>query len=67
MQMSFAGGFFLAGLLNALVGPLGWRWVFAAGAIPAALALLVGDGYRNRIVGSPLARHARPVLRMTRL
>jgi len=39
MQMAFAGGFFLAGLLNSLVGPVGWRWVFAAGAAPAVMAL----------------------------
>jgi len=39
MQMCFAGGFFLAGLLNLLVGPVGWRWVFAAGAAPAFTAL----------------------------
>src|SRR5262245_32653303 len=39
MQMSFAGGFFLAGLINVLVGPAGWRWVFAAGLLPAILAL----------------------------
>lgn len=38
MQMSFAGGFFLAGLLNLLLGPMGWRWVFAAGALPALMA-----------------------------
>jgi len=41
MQMSFAGGFFLAGLLNTLVGPAGWRWVFAAGALPAGMALWI--------------------------
>jgi MFS family permease len=41
MQMSFAGGFFLAGLLNVLVGPVGWRWVFAAGAVPAILTLFI--------------------------
>ena len=39
MQMSFAAGFFLAGLLNVVVGPIGWRWVLAAGAAPAVLAL----------------------------
>jgi MFS family permease len=41
LQMSFAGGFFLAGLLNVLVGPAGWRWVFAAGAAPALFALVI--------------------------
>jgi MFS family permease len=39
MHMAFAGGFFLAGLLNVLIGPAGWRWVFIAGATPALLAL----------------------------
>lgn len=39
MQMFFAGGFFLAGLLNVVVGPIGWRWVLAAGVMPALLAL----------------------------
>src|SRR5262249_33213528 len=41
MQLSFAGGFSLAGLLNPLVGPAGWRWVFAAGALPAGMALWI--------------------------
>jgi len=48
MQMSFAGGFFLAGALNVLVGPFGWRWVFAVGAFPALLALFV-----RRLVPEP--------------
>ncbi len=38
MQMSFAGGFFLAGILTFFIGPIGWRWVFAAGALPAFMA-----------------------------
>jgi MFS family permease len=37
----FAGGFFLAGLLNVWIGPIGWRWVFVAGAAPAPLALAI--------------------------
>jgi MFS family permease len=41
MQMAFTGGFFLAGLLNVSVGPIGWRWVFAVGAAPAAIALII--------------------------
>src|SRR5215831_13288333 len=41
MQMSFGAGFFLAGVLNAIVGPIGWRWVFAAGAVPALLTPLL--------------------------
>jgi MFS family permease len=41
MHMVFAGGFFLAGLLNVWIGPIGWRWVFVAGAAPALLALAI--------------------------
>src|SRR5262249_50718377 len=41
MHIAFAGGFFLAGLLNVLIGPAGWRWVFIAGAAPALLALAI--------------------------
>ena len=41
MQMCFAGGFFFAGLLNFVIGPTGWRWVFAAGAAPAVVALAI--------------------------
>lgn len=39
MQMAFAFGFFVAALDNLLLGPLSWRWVLAAGAVPALLAL----------------------------
>jgi MFS family permease len=57
MQMTFAGGFFLAGVLSSVVGPVGWRWVFAAGAVPAVLALPI-----RRFVPEPerwiAARHA---------
>jgi MFS family permease len=41
MQASFAVGFFLAALLNLVVGPIGWRFVFLAGAAPALLTLFV--------------------------
>jgi MFS family permease len=41
MHMAFAGGFFLAGLLNVMIGPADWRWVFVAGASPALLALAI--------------------------
>jgi MFS family permease len=41
MQMSFAGGFFLAALINLTVGPIGWRLVFAAGVAPALITLFV--------------------------
>lgn len=39
MQMAFAFGFFVAALDNLVLGPISWRWVLAAGAIPAILAL----------------------------
>src|SRR5262249_17688278 len=41
MQMSFAAGFFLAAVINLFIGPIGWRYVFAAGAGPALITLLV--------------------------
>jgi MFS family permease len=39
MQMAFAFGFFLAAIDNLLLGPISWRWVLAAGALPAVFAL----------------------------
>jgi MFS family permease len=39
MQMAFAFGFFVAALDNLLLGPISWRWVLAAGALPAVFAL----------------------------
>jgi MFS family permease len=39
MQMAFAFGFFVAALDNLVLGPIGWRWVLAAGALPALVAL----------------------------
>jgi MFS family permease len=41
MQTSYAGGFFLAALINLVVGPIGWRLVFAAGAAPALITIFV--------------------------
>jgi MFS family permease len=41
MQMSFAAGFFLAAMINLVIGPIGWRYVFAAGAAPALITLFV--------------------------
>jgi MFS family permease len=41
MQMSFAAGFFLAAVINLVIGPIGWRYVFAAGAAPALITLFV--------------------------
>jgi MFS family permease len=39
MQMAFAFGFFVAALDNLILGPISWRWVLAAGALPAVVAL----------------------------
>lgn len=41
MQTSFAVGFFLAALINLIVGPIGWRFVFAVCAAPALITLFV--------------------------
>lgn len=41
MQMAFAFGFFAAALDNLLLGPLGWRWVLGAGAVPALVTILI--------------------------
>lgn len=41
MQMAFAVGFFLAALDNLLLGPISWRWVYAAGALPGLVSLLI--------------------------
>jgi predicted MFS family arabinose efflux permease len=41
MQLCFGLGFFAAAALNLFVGPYGWRWVFAAGAAPAPIVLLL--------------------------
>ena len=39
MQMAWAFGFFAAALVNLFVGPIGWRWVLAAGAVPAIICI----------------------------
>jgi len=41
MQMCFAAGFFLAAVINLIIGPTGWRYVFIAGAAPAVITLFV--------------------------
>lgn len=41
MQMGFAVGFFLAAILNLLIGPFGWRWVLAAGLVPILIVVVV--------------------------
>jgi MFS family permease len=48
MQMAFAFGFFAAALSNLVLGSHGWRWVLAAGALPAVLTILV-----RRFVAEP--------------
>jgi MFS family permease len=41
MQMAFAFGFLVAALDNLILGPISWRWVLAAGALPAIIALCI--------------------------
>lgn len=41
VQMAFGFGFFLAALVNLLVGPFGWRYVLAVGVLPALVALFI--------------------------
>ena len=41
MQMAFAFGFFAAALDNLLLGPISWRWVLVAGAVPAMGSLFI--------------------------
>ena len=41
MQLCFGLGFLAAGLVNLVVGPFGWRWVFVVGAVPAPAILLL--------------------------
>ncbi len=41
MQMAFAFGFFAAALDNLLLGPISWRWVLVAGAVPAIGSLFI--------------------------
>jgi len=41
MQASGGIGFFFASLLYLLVGPYGWRWVFAFGVLPAIVAFYI--------------------------
>jgi MFS family permease len=45
MMSAFGFGYLLAGIVNLLVGPLGWRWVFFAGVLPAILIAFV----RNKV------------------
>ena len=38
-QMAFPFGYFLAAGANALIGPIGWRWVMLTGLLPALIVL----------------------------
>jgi MFS family permease len=41
MQFGYVAGFFLAALDNLLLGPLSWRWVLAAGALPILIVFFI--------------------------
>jgi MFS family permease len=41
MQFGFVLGFFLAALDNLLLGPVSWRWVLAAGALPVLIVFII--------------------------
>lgn len=41
MQSAGGVGFFLASLIYLWIGPVGWRWVFAAGILPAFVAFYI--------------------------
>jgi MFS family permease len=41
MTTAFGCGYFLASILNALLGNLGWRYLFLAGVIPALLTVYI--------------------------
>ncbi len=52
MQMAWAFGFFSAAVVNLFLGPIGWRWVLAAGAAPAIVCPLYSlDGTRTTAMG----------------
>jgi MFS family permease len=41
MQMAFAFGFFAAAGINIVLGPISWRYVLAAGILPAIVTLFI--------------------------
>jgi MFS family permease len=41
MMSAFGFGYLLAGIMNLMVGPYGWRWVFFTGIIPGILIALI--------------------------
>ena len=61
MQSGWAIGYLVAVLAAALVLPaLGWRWLFALGALPALLVLWI----RRRVEEPPVAREAAGAARL---
>lgn len=52
VQMAFGVGFFLAAPVTFVIGPFGWRWVLAVGALPAALTILIRRFAREPSDGS---------------
>ena len=70
MQSVGGLGFFLASLLYLFVGPLGWRWVFAGGIVPAILAFYVRRSVHEperwqkaRKEGTPIFKMITPAVR----
>ena len=70
MQSVGGIGFFLASLLYLFVGPLGWRWVFAGGILPAILAFYVRRSVHEperwqtaRKEGTPIFKMITPAVR----
>ena len=70
MQSVGGLGFFLASLLYLSLGPLGWRWVFAGGILPAFVAFYIRRSLheperweRARKRGTPLSKMITPAVR----
>jgi MFS family permease len=70
MQSVGGLGFFLASLLYLFLGPLGWRWVFAGGILPAFVAFYIRRSLHEperwekaRKAATPVARMITPAVR----
>lgn len=70
MQASGGVGFFLASLLFLVIGPYGWRWVFALGVLPAIVAFYIRRTLeepqrwvRAKQTGNPYAALWKPSIR----
>ena len=70
MQASGGVGFFLASLLFLIIGPYGWRWVFALGVLPAIVAFYIRRSLeepqrwvRAKQTGNPYAALWKPSIR----